>query len=210
MVIVLRAFSALLSYPREDLLQALPELADVIRASPLVAPRERKNLLALIDELARGQLLEMEERYVDLFDQGRATSLNLFEHLHGEGRERGDAMVALKHQYERSGYELSTAELPDYLPVVLEYLSCRDLAETKDMLSDCAHILKKLAAALLGRCSPYAAIPQALLAIAGEDVVDATSVAPAHERPENLDRDWFEEPAFAGAPMGAPKPVASS
>ena len=203
-MIVLRAFSALLSYPREELLQALPELAGAIQASPFVALQERKNLLALIDELARGELLEMEERYVELFDRGRATSLNLFEHLHGEGRERGDAMVELKRHYERAGYELSTSELPDYLPVVLEYLSCRDLVETKDMLSDCAHILKKLAAALLARRSPYAAILQALLVIAGEEVVDATSIPPACERPENLDRDWFEEPAFAGAPTGRP------
>ena len=200
-MIVLRAFSALLSYPRDELLQALPEIADVIRASPLVAPRERKSLLVLIDELARGELLEMEERYVELFDRGRATSLNLFEHLHGEGRERGDAMVELKRVYERTGFELSTCELPDHLPVVLEYLSCRDLAETKDMLSDCAHILKKLATALLARSSAYAAVPQALLVIAGEEIVDAASVPPARERPETLDRDWFEEPAFAGAPI---------
>jgi len=206
-VIVLRAFSALLSYPREELLRALPELADAIRASPLVTPRERKSLLVLIDELARGELLVMEERYVELFDRGRATSLNLFEHLHGEGRERGDAMVELKRVYERAGFELSTRELPDYLPVVLEYLSCRDLAETKDMISDCAHILKKLAAALLARSSAYAAVPQALLVIAGEETVDAASVPPARERPETLDRDWFEEPAFAGAPIAtSPRP----
>ena len=199
-MIVLRAFSALLSYPQEELLQTLPELADAIRASPLVASRECKSLLALIDELAHGELLELEERYVELFDRGHATSLNLFEHLHGDGRERGDAMVDLKRIYERAGFELSTRELPDYLPVVLEYLSCRDLAETKELLSDCAHILKKLATALLARSSAYAAVPQALLIIAGEQPVDAASVPPARVRPETLDRDWFEEPAFAAAP----------
>jgi nitrate reductase delta subunit len=203
-VIVFRAFSALLSYPRGELVQALPELADVIRASPLVAPRERKSLLTLIDELAHGELLEMGERYVELFDRGRATALNLFEHLHGEGRDRGDAMVELKRVYERAGFGLSTRELPDYLPVVLEYLSCRDLAETKAMLSDCAHILRKLAGALLARASAYAAVPQALLVIAGEEIVDAASVLPAREKPEALDRDWFEEPAFARAPTAPP------
>jgi nitrate reductase delta subunit len=199
-VIVLRAFSALLSYPRDELVQALPELAGVVRTSPLVASRERLGLLALIDQLAQGERLEMEERYVELFDRGRATSLNLFEHLHGEGRERGDAMVELKRVYEHAGFELSTRELPDYLPVVLEYLSCRDLAETKAMLSDCAHILKKLAIALVARRSTYAAVLQALLVIAGEEIVDVASVPPAREKPETLDRDWFEEPAFAGAP----------
>jgi nitrate reductase molybdenum cofactor assembly chaperone NarJ/NarW len=199
-VIVLRAFSALLSYPQEELLQTLPELADAIRASPLVASRERESLLALIDELAHGELLELEERYVELFDRGHATSLNLFEHLHGDGRERGDAMVDLKRIYEHAGFELSTRELPDYLPVVLEYLSCRDLAETKELLSDCTHILKKLATALLARSSAYVAVPQALLIIAGEQPVDAASLPPARVRPETLDRDWFEELAFAAAP----------
>jgi nitrate reductase molybdenum cofactor assembly chaperone NarJ/NarW len=199
-MIVLRAFSALLSYPRDELVQALPELAGAVRTSPLVAPRERLGLLALIDQLAQGERLEMEERYVELFDRGRATSLNLFEHLHGEGRERGDAMVELKRIYEHAGFELSSRELPDYLPVVLEYLSCRDLAEAKAILSDCAHILKKLAIALVARRTTYAAVLQALLVIAGEEIVDVASVPPAREKPETLDRDWFEEPAFTGAP----------
>ena len=131
-MIVLRALGALLSYPREEIRQALPEIADAIRNSPLIGPRERESLFALIDALRTGDLLEAEERYVDLFDRGRATSLHLFEHLHGEARDRGQAMVDLKRLYERAGYELSSRELPDYLPVVLEYLSCRDLQETRE------------------------------------------------------------------------------
>ena len=79
-----------------------------------------------------------EERYVDLFDRGRSLSLHLFEHLHGESRDRGEAMVDLKRIYERAGFDLSARELPDYLPVVLEYLSCREIAEARAMLADCA------------------------------------------------------------------------
>jgi nitrate reductase delta subunit len=122
-MIVFRALSALLSYPSEEMRQALPEIAEVIRAASIVAPAERRGLLDLIDELARGDLLTAEERYVDLFDRGRALSLHLFEHLHGESRDRGEAMVELKQLYEKAGFELSARELPDYLPVVLEYLS---------------------------------------------------------------------------------------
>jgi nitrate reductase delta subunit len=210
MLIVLRAFAALLSYPGEEMRRALPEIADAIRSEPLIPVRERDGILALIDELAGIELLTAEERYVELFDRGRATSLNLFEHLHGDGRERGDAMVELKRHYERAGFELSTKELPDFLPVVLEYLSCRDLSETRDMLSDCAHILKSIAKALIARGSSYAAILQALIAIAGERPVDAASVPRVRERAENLDRDWFEEPAFARTPLttgrGQPSP----
>jgi nitrate reductase molybdenum cofactor assembly chaperone NarJ/NarW len=215
-VIVLRALGSLLSYPREEMRQALPEIANVVRSSPLVAARERDGLLVLIDELAAGDLLDAEERYVELFDRGRATSLHLFEHLHGEARDRGQAMVELKRHYERAGYELSSRELPDYLPVVLEYLSCRNLAETRDMLSDCAHILKTIARALLARGSSYAAVLQALLVIAGEAPLDAAAVSKVREQTENLDRDWFEQPAFGGEPltptteMGGPSMLGTS
>ena len=210
-MIVLRALSALLSYPRDELRQALPEIADAIHNSPLVATREREGLMALIEELAAGDLLETEERYVELFDRGRATSLHLFEHLHGESRDRGEAMVELKRLYEHAGFELSTGVLPDYLPVVLEYLSCRDLAEARGVLSDCAHLLKVIARALMTRNSAYASVMQALLVIAGEAPVDIQSVRRVYESVENLDRDWFEEPAFSdGIPTGGrPAPNAS-
>jgi nitrate reductase delta subunit len=202
-MLVFRAFSALLSYPSAEMRMALPELIEAIKQSPLVAPRELRDLLELMAELGRGDLLETEERYVDLFDRGRALSLNLFEHLHGESRDRGEAMVELKQLYERAGFELSSRELPDYLPVVLEYLSCRDMAEARAMLADCAHILTTIGQALIARRSRYSAVLQALLVIAGESPVDTTKVVPVEERLEALDRDWAEEPAFGGAPSSA-------
>jgi nitrate reductase delta subunit len=202
-VLLFRALSALLSYPTAEMRQALPEIVDVIRAAPILASREQRPLLELVDELGRGDLLEAEERYVDLFDRGRALSLHLFEHLHGESRDRGEAMVDLKRIYERAGFELSARELPDYLPVVLEYLSCRNLAEARAMLEDCAHILTTIGRSLIARGSRYAAVLQALLVIAGERPIDATKVPPVKERAEKLDRDWAEEPAFAGAPLMA-------
>lgn len=205
-MLIFRAFSALLSYPSEPMRQALPEIADVIRATPLLPARERRCLLDLIDELGRGDLLEAEERYVDMFDRGRALSLHLFEHLHGDSRDRGDAMVELKRIYEHAGFELSARELPDYLPVLLEYLSCRDLAEARTMLEDCAHILTTIGRSLIARSSRYAAVLQALIVIAGESPIDAAKVAPIKERAESLDRDWVEEPAFAGAPTTAGSP----
>jgi nitrate reductase molybdenum cofactor assembly chaperone NarJ/NarW len=202
-MIVLRALGALLSYPRQEVRLALPEIAHAIRTSPLIAPRTRESLLALIDDLATSHLLDAEERYVELFDSARATSLHLFEHLHGETRDRGQAMVDLKRHYERAGYELSSRELPDYLPVVLEYLSCRDLRETQELLGDCAHILKRIGEALIARNSAYAAVLQALLAIAGEAPLDVAHVPRVAPRGENLDEDWVEQPAFAGEPLAS-------
>jgi nitrate reductase delta subunit len=205
-LILFKALSALLSYPSEEMRQALPEIADVVRATAILAPREQRALLDLTDELGRGDLLNAEERYVDLFDRGRALSLHLFEHLHGDSRDRGEAMVDLKRIYERAGFELSARELPDYLPVVLEYLSCRNLAEARAMLADCAHILATIGRSLIARGSSYAAVLQALLVIAGESPIDATRVPPVKERNESLDRDWAEEPAFAGEPaMAVPR-----
>lgn len=203
-MLLFRVLSALLTYPSREMRQALPEMAGVVRGATLLAPREQRGLLDLMDELGRGDLLEAEERYVDLFDRGRALSLHLFEHLHGDGRDRGAAMVELKRIYERAGFELSARELPDYLPVLLEYLSCRDLVEARAMLADCAHILNTIGRALIARGSRYAAILQALIVIAGEKPIDATQVPAVAEEPESLDREWVEEPAFAGAPMTRP------
>ena len=202
-MILFRALSALLSYPSEEIRQALPAIADVIRSAPLVAPDQRGGLLDLIDELGGLDLLTTEERYVDLFDRGRALSLHLFEHLHGESRDRGEAMVELRQLYEKAGFELSARELPDYLPVVLEYLSCRDLAEAREMLADCAHILATIGRSLVARRSRYAAVLQALIVIAGESPIDVAKVPPVSEKTEALDRDWTEQPAFAGAPGSA-------
>src|SRR5262249_12093701 len=156
---------------------------------------------ALIDELAGGDLMAAEARYVEIFDRGRASSLHLFEHLYGDSRDRGKAMVELKRVYERAGFTLTTSELPDYLPVLLEYLSCRDMAEARDMLSDCAQILRRIAEALIARDSAYAGVLQALIVIAGEAPIDPVSVSRARHERENLDHDWLEQPAFAGVPL---------
>lgn len=209
-MLVFKAFSALLSYPSQELRQALSDIAEIIAGTSLLPPRERRGLLDLIEELGQGDLLAVEERYVDLFDRGRALSLNLFEHLHGESRDRGEAMVDLKQLYERAGFELSARELPDFLPVVLEYLSCRDLAEARAMLADCAHILATIGRSLVARRSRYAAVLQALLVIAGESPIDVTKVPPVRERTDTLDLDWAEEPAFAGAAGATPPPAGSS
>lgn len=198
-MLIFKAFSALLSYPSAEIRQALPDIREVIRTSKLVGAREREGLVALIAEIGDGDLLAAEERYVDLFDRGRALSLHLFEHLHGDGRDRGAAMVELKALYAAAGFELTSSELPDYLPVVLEYLSQRDMVEARDMLADCAQILASIARSLVARQSGYAAVPQALLVIAGEKPVNAADVKSVREPAEALDRDWVERPAFADA-----------
>jgi nitrate reductase delta subunit len=198
---LLRAMSALLGYPDAELRAALPEIVEAIRAARALDAQLKSELIALADEIASGEELEVQSRYVDLFDRGRLTCLNLFEHVHGDGRQRGPAMLELRERYLAAGLEPATGELPDHLPVLLEYLSCCDLAETRDTIGEVAHILRKLGNALLQRHSRYAAIPATLLAIGGEEGLDAHAPVPP---PEDIDREWEEKPAFA-----PPEPAAS-
>lgn len=199
----LRALGALLTYPTRELLDALPEIGEALARSPLLPAADRERLAKLIGELRRGEPLALEERYVELFDRGRATSLHLFEHLHGESRDRGAAMVDLAQVYEGAGLQLVSNELPDYLPAVLEYLSCRPLAEARSMLEDCAHIVRKLGEALAQRGSPYAAVPAAVLALAGQPGLDwSKAKAPPPEPP--LDAEWADAPAFEAPSAEAP------
>jgi nitrate reductase molybdenum cofactor assembly chaperone NarJ/NarW len=198
-MIILRALGALLTYPRPDLLTALSEIGDVIVKSPLVDRERRGQLQALIGELSHTDLLELEQRYVALFDTGRSTCLWLFEHVHGESRERGQAMVDLREIYQRAGFQLAANELPDYLPAVLEYLSYREPPEAHAMLGDCAHILRKIGSRLAAQGSRYATVFDALLRIAAQPALDP-SAAMAAEPPSaperSLDEEWTEAPAF--------------
>jgi len=195
-MLTFRALGALITYPGRELIGALPEIAGVLESSRLIGTAQKQRLADLVSELRRADPYELEERYVALFDRGRATSLHLFEHVHGDSRERGQAMVDLGRVYERAGFRLAETELPDYLPAVLEYLSCRPIAEARAMLGDCAHILRAVGERLAGRGSRYAAVFDAVLAAAGESGVDFGK-APAPE--PAADEDWAEAPAFGPA-----------
>lgn len=192
--LLLRALAALLEYPDAELRAALPEIVAAIRGSRALKSPLKDELCALAGEIERSDALEAEGRYVDLFDRGRRTSLNLFEHVHGDGRQRGPAMLELRQRYLDAGLEPSTGELPDHLPVLLEYLSCCEPAEVRDTIGEIAHILRVLGNTLLKRHSRYASVMAALLALGGEAGLDAGAPVPPAE---DLDRAWEEKPAFA-------------
>jgi len=219
MNVTLKALGALLTYPTPDLQVAIDEIAEAIDAEARLPKREKVALNELLAELAEGDVLDLQECYVALFDRGRATSLNLFEHVHGESRDRGPAMVDLMKVYTDAGFSLAANELPDYLPVVLEFLSRRPSTEADEMLSDCAHIVRNLGDALRRHGSRYSTVPAALLAMIGETGLSvamkdematkdevATPVGMADET--SIDEDWMDAPVIFG-PEGAPdcKPV---
>jgi nitrate reductase delta subunit len=208
MKLTLKALGALLTYPTADLQAAVGEVAAAIDADTRIPKREKAALRELLTELAAQDLLELQERYVELFDRGRATSLNLFEHVHGESRERGPAMVDLLQVYTRAGFSLASNELPDYLPAMLEFLSLQPFEDAEDMLSDCAHIVRNLGDALRNRDSRYSAVPAALLALIGESgLTEQTNEKAAAAVPimdeKSLDEDWMDAPVIFG-PEGAP------
>jgi nitrate reductase delta subunit len=204
---LLRALAALLGYPTRALREALPEIRAALAAAALLPSEDRTRLGELIDELEAADELDACERYVALFDRGRSTSLCLFEHVHGDARERGQAMVDLTALYERAGLRLATSDLPDHLPVVLEYLSCRDATEVRAMIEDFAHIVRKVGETLARHGSRYAAVPAAILALAGHEGLDwQKAIEPPPIEPP-IDDDWAETPAFAPPAAAGPSVV---
>ena len=160
-----RVLSALLTYPSQDLIAATGEFAAVLGAEALVPAAERPALDRLIDEIARGEIYDMQERYGLLFDRTRSLSLHLFEHVHGESRDRGQAMVDLLALYETAGLRASRSELPDFLPLFLEFLSTQPLAKAREHLAQTAHILEAIAERLAKRGSAYEAVFRALVSL---------------------------------------------
>ena len=205
---IFKALSALLSYPDEALQKAAPELRAAVDTEGLLPPENSRALKALIEEIATGDLFATQERYVELFDRTRSLSLHLFEHVYGESRDRGQAMIDLKSLYEQNGLYLSTSELPDYLPAFLEFLSIRPLDEAREQLGQPAHILTALAERLHKRHSPYAAAFEALTALAAlAPDAEIALVAEGDDVDPNdfaaLDAQWEEEAVTFG-PGAAP------
>ena len=204
----LRVLAALLGYPHEEMRGCLPEMREILRRECALLATRQAELDALIESLASADPLETEANYVELFDRGRTTSLHLFEHVHGDTRERGPAMIDLAQTYEKAGLYLAPGELPDYLPAVLEFVSTQPAPEARAFLGEMAHIFNALFSALQQRKSPYASVLGALLELAGEQAQAVKLVA---EPP--LDESWIEPPVFDGcsskgqAKPGQPQPI---
>ena len=204
----LRALALLLGYPAEGLRGVLPALADAIDSEAALPAARRAELRAFIREMERAHPIDLEARYVELFDRGRATSLHLFEHVHGDSRDRGPAMIDLTQTYEKAGLLLGPHELPDHLCVVLEFASTQPPAVARDFLGEMAHILNAIFSALRKRESRYASVLAAVLELAGHK---AEAVAVADDEP--MDESWAEPVVFDGcstkgqAVPGQPQPI---
>lgn len=203
----LKAIAVLLHYPDEALQQHGGELADLVGAEHRLAPATRRKLQDFVAELQQADLMDLQAAYVGLFDRSRALSLHLFEHVHGESRDRGQAMVELQDMYREAGFVIAANELPDYLPLFLEFCSLLPEAEARDWLQRSAHLLQELQVRLEQRESRYAVLFQALLELgqlAGGDAELRRQIGQEarDDTPEALDRVWEEEQVTFGPAAG--------
>ncbi len=208
MRLTLRVLAHLLRYPDAELRAHLDELADALQLEAAVPGHRLAELLALTRRLAALPALQVESEYVELFDRGRSTALHLFEHVHGDSRDRGPAMIDLIQTYEQAGLYLGPDELPDHLPVLLEFASTQPPQQAREFLAETAHIVRKIFSALRKRESPYASVLAAVLELAGEKA----ETVPVPAEP-SMDESWAEPEVFGGcstagqARPGQPQPV---
>jgi nitrate reductase delta subunit len=204
---IFKALSALLTYPTQALKEAAGAIGEAVEEEALPA-EIKEGLRCLVDEIASGDLYDLQERYVLLFDRTRSLSLHLFEHVYGESRDRGQAMVDLQSLYARHGLALKGDELPDYLPLFLEFLATQPRDQAHALLSEPAHILTALAERLDKREAPYAFVFRALTALAAtkpkDDEVTALLAEPDADASDlcALDAAWEDAPVVFGPGSG--------
>jgi nitrate reductase delta subunit len=215
MKMTLRTLSALLGYPSAELKDYAGDLRQAVRDEALLGERERARLEPLLVALETEDLLDLQAGYSELFDRSRSLSLHLFEHVHGDSRERGQAMIDLGQQYIASGFFLEASELPDFVPVFLEYVSCLPAGEARETLGQPAHVFAALAERLDKRQSHYAAIFHCLVALTGirpdlEALAGIDQNTPPQDSTE-IDEEWEEAPVSfnqsAAHEMGGPTGV---
>ena len=200
----LKVLSALLSYPTQELVGAAREMKQALMREDVLPERECHAVCGLIEDLAAHDTYDVQERYILLFDRTRSLSLHLFEHVHGESRDRGQAMVDLIKVYEEGGFIPKTSELPDFLPLFLEFAATRTPAEAIALVGQPGHVFAALRERLAKRASPYEAVFAALGAIA--DVkLDEAALAGLRAEPDPepddlaaLDAAWEEEEVLFG------------
>jgi nitrate reductase molybdenum cofactor assembly chaperone NarJ/NarW len=199
-MISFKAIGALLDYPTAELQCAADEIEQALAEERALGATELDGIRAFLDRLRRSELMELQEYWIGLFDRSKRLALHLYEHSHGESRDRGQAMVNLALTYRMNGFELNAAEMPDYLPLFLEFLSVIPEVHARRYLTDAIEIIEALRIRLEERDSSYAALLTALVTLASRDADQSGVEAILADEPldppdlETLDREWAEEP----------------
>lgn len=208
-MLLLKVISRLLDYPTPELFKASAELCSVVQNDPNLSIENKTAMIDFIEQLTSRDLYDAQESYDLLFDRGRALSLLLFEHVHGESRDRGQAMVNLLNVYQSKGFEAESSQLPDYIPLYLEFLSEQPQEYVEEWLGDICHLMTLLSERLIDRECYYSVLFDALIEISGqlvsrEEIAEAVKKEQPDDTIEAIDKEWedkeikFNDPIPAG------------
>ena len=208
-MLILKVISRLLDYPSAEMFAAKDELIAIVENTTELTKQNQSQLVDFINQLTAKDIFDAQESYDLLFDRGRALSLLLFEHVHGESRDRGQAMVDLMNVYKTNGFEVDSAQLPDYIPLYLEFLSEQTPEFVQEWLGDVVHLLTMLSERLIDRECYYSVLFDALIDVSGQQV-DADTRAEVSETVkkearddtvEAIDKEWEDKEIRFDDPM---------
>lgn len=176
-----KALSVLLSYPQEAWVSQIGHIAQKLNENPqaqaLAAP--------LISHLSSNDLITLQENYVLTFDRNPAHALHMFEHIHGEEKTRGQALIDLQNEYQRFGFMHHAQELPDYLPLFLEFLALIPTHDAHKLLDEAIHVIAHIGNKLKSIGSPYSGLFDLLQKLSTVKA-QKLSEAPVHTMDEAL------------------------
>jgi len=208
-MLILKVISRLLDYPTEELFTARDELVTVVENANELTSQNRSQLVSFIHQLTERDLYDAQESYDLLFDRGRALSLLMFEHVHGESRDRGQAMVNLMNVYKTNGFEVYSSQLPDYIPLYLEFLSEQTTEFVEEWLGDIVHLLTMLSERLIDRECVYSVLFDALIEVSGQqvdaqaraEVIETVKKEQRDDTVEVIDQEWEDKEIRFDDPM---------
>lgn len=217
---ILKLIGALLDYPTPELHENADLLRQFINEDALLSEQSKVAMLSFVDERMALDLLDWQAEYDGSFERGRNLSLLLFEHVHGESRDRGQAMVDLLNTYKQAGLDIGVNELPDHIPLYLEFLSTQGDENARAWLQDVVHIFGLLASRLKKRENNYECLFNALIELSGvqldlSEVTEQVAKEQRDDTAEALDKVWEEEAITfggdavnGGCPTAVNKPTA--
>ncbi len=195
-----KILSLLLSYPHAQLQDFLGESERELRAEALLPPEQIDGIRQFVTHFSKMDLTEWQAEYVQLFDYSRSASLHLFEHIKGDSKDRGQAMVDMLGFYQENGMQLTANELPDYIPAFLEFLSVFEAEKAAGLLAEPVHIVQRIFLALQEKRNPYRFVLSAVVSLSSRPPDEnAAKAVIQNETPLDLDAEYEEKPVEFGA-----------
>lgn len=194
-----KILSLLLSYPCNELQKFLVEVGPELKSEKLLRSEKIGEIEKFTGHFGKMDLTDWQADYVQLFDYSRSASLHLFEHIKGDSKDRGQAMVDMLDFYKENGMQLSANELPDYIPAFLEFLSTLKIEKAAELLAEPVHIIQRIFLALEEKKNPYRYVLSAIVSLSGRQPDEnATKTVIQNEKPLDLDAEYEDEPVEFG------------